>query len=405
MYTDVDNYKKKRWFTGTPCNFKGNALYFSRESGLTSLGFAKLGCETGAITLGPPHDDDWDEMTRATWEELESADWWAHQKLNGLVFYTWGSNRYVQIIKAAKKAGIQIAQVTDSHGIISPVSDWHAHIMAEVSHYWYQPKIIRLARTILKIPYTHTIRVLLRDLAHARAIVAGDLFLAPTPEATLRYQKLVRRLVGKEQAGKVRFVPIPTNFHFRFSNSDNKADEIISVGRWDSTQKRTPLLMKTISLALPVLPKVVFRIFGKSTPNLLEWHNSLPYNQRERVQLNGLVCNSELAVAYKRAKIMLVSSAYEGCHNASAEAVCCGASVVGCYSPFLGAVEWHASKRSGRISKTARPEELCKALLDEYASWESGERDPIMISKEWTDIFHPDKVATKILKEFDCIQN
>jgi hypothetical protein len=97
---------------------------------------------------------------------------------------------------------------------------------------------------------------------------------------------------------------------------------------------------------------------------------------------------------------MLVSSAYEGCHNASAEAVCSGASVVACRSPFLGAIEWHASKQSGRLSGAATAEELSRTLLAELAAWESGARDPRAISRAWTWELHPDRVAARILELF-----
>lgn len=387
-----------KWFTGTPCDFEGTATFFARDSGLTMRGFKALDIDSGAITLGPPRPDDFPEMTRATIQQLESPAWWSELKLNGLVFYTWGQARFAKMVKAASQAGIKVAQVSDMQGIMSPLSDWKSHLMAETSHYWYEPRWKQICRTLAKVPYSHTVRLIQRDLPFARAIVAGDVFLASTPLAAERFRTFTRRLVGEELSCKVHFVPIPVNFHFHFSETDEKRDEVISVGRWDSVQKRTPLLIDTITLALKKNDRCVFRIFGKTTPTITSWRNNLCGEHRSRVHLEGIVDNATLAAAYRAAKVMLVSAAYEGCHNASAEAICSGATVVGCRSPFLGAIEWHASRNSGRIADVPSAEALCNALQQELASWDCGQRAPVAISKSWAADFHPDRVAKRILE-------
>ena len=208
-------------------------------------------------------------------------------------------------------------------------------------------------------------------------------------------------MVNAERAQRVHLVPIPVNFHFRFSADDSKENEIIAVGRWDSLQKRTPLLTGTLSLALKRDTHTAIRIFGSLTPELESWYLGLPASQRCQVTLEGLVSNSTIAEAYRRARVMLVSAAYEGCHNASAEAICSGASVVGCRSPFLGAIEWHASKNSGRLTDHATPDGLAATLLEELAAWDRGERNPAAISEAWTRELHPDRVAARILELFD----
>lgn len=389
-----------KWFTGTPRNFEGTQTFFDRDSGLTMRGFAALGVETGAITLGPARADDFPEMTRATRAELESPAWWTALRLDGLVFYTWGQPRYLNMVRAARMAGIRVAQVTDTQGIMSPVSDWKSHLLAETAHYWHEPRWKQWCRTLAKAPYTHTLRLLQRDLPLARAIAAGDLFLTATPTAAARFKKFVGILQGEEASAKIRLVPIPVNFHFRFGATDHKQNEVIAVGRWDSLQKRTPLLLKTISLALHRNPEITFTVFGQASPEMEAWHRNLTTRHRAKVKLEGMVSNVTLAEAYRRAKVMLVSAAYEGCHNASAEAICSGASVVGCRSPFLGAIDWHTSKNSGRLAARATPEALARALHDELVAWDQGTRDPAAISHAWSQELHPDRVAARILNLF-----
>ena len=389
-----------RWFTGTPCNFDGTIDFFDRESGLTSRGFSALGIDSGSITLGPAKEGDLPMMRRASMGELESAEWWASLGLDGFIFYSWGRAKYRGIVEAAMRAGIKVAQVTDNQGISSPISDFPAHFRAEGSHFWNEPRWKQLARTAVKLPYTLTLRVLTRDVPDAEAMAASDLFFAATPGAAERYRGMVRRLADGNAAERIRFIPIPVNFHFKFGEDDAKFDEVIAVGRWDSIQKRTPLLMSSIELALNRTPRFRFRIFGRVTDELSAWHSTLAASVRPRVVLEGMVSNAELAEANRRAKIMLVSAAFEGCHNASAEAVCSGASVVGCRSPFLGAIEWHASRNSGTLAHKADAESMNKALFREIEAWDSGRRDPKAISDAWTVEMHPERVAQRILREF-----
>ena len=389
-----------RIFTGSPYPFVGDQAFFDRDSGLLSRGFQSLGVDSGAIALGPVVPGELPAMTHGTWQQMEDPAWWSSLRLDGLVFITWGLHEYHRMVEAAMKAGIKVAQVTDTQGIHSPVSDWRAHLQAESAHYWYEPRWKQFARTLVKLPITLTARVAVRDLRSARAIACSDYFLASTPQATDRYRNLTRRLQGEKASQRVRFVPFPVNFHFRYSPEILKEEEVIAVGRWDSLQKRTPLLTETIFRALTRRPSVRYRIFGKSSLELDHWHQELTPELRKQVTLEGLVSNSTLAESYQRARVILVSAAYEGCHNASAEAICCGASVVGCRSSFLGVLEWHTSKNSGRLAEQATPDSLAHALLDELGAWDRGERDPVAISRSWTQELHADCVAAKILELF-----
>jgi glycosyltransferase involved in cell wall biosynthesis len=389
-----------RIFTGSPYPYVGTETFFDNNVGLLSSGFQALGIESEAITLEPARPGDFTAMRRASWKQMEDPHWWKDLNLDGLVFINWGNWRFQRMVAAAMKAGIHVAQMTDTQGIQSPVSDWRAHLQAEGAHYWYEPRWKQISRTLAKLPITLTARIAYRDWRDAKTIASSDYFLAPTPRAAERYRNLTRRLQGANAARRIRFVPFPVNFHFNYSPEISKIEEVVAVGRWDSSQKRTPLLMATISNALALRPTIKFRIFGKISPELRSWHLKLENPLREQVSLEGNVASYSLAAAYQRARVILVSSAYEGCHNASAEAICCGATVVGCRSPFLGVLEWHAGKSSGRLAEQATPESLSHALFEELDSWNHGERDPASISQAWTQELRADRVAAQILKLF-----
>lgn len=391
-----------RIFTGSPYHhIDGGEAFFARDSGLLSRGFRALGIESKAITLGPKEAGDLSEMIRATWQEMENPDWWHSLELDGLVFITWGNHPYRKMIQAASDAGIPVIQTTDTQGVHTPVSGFSTHLRAEAAHYWHEPKWKQIVRTITKLPITTTFRVAFRDFRDVRTITTGEFFSPPTPCAAKNYKRLVERLQGSDQAKKIRYVPFPVNFTFHYDASTTKQDEVVAVGRWDSMQKRTPFLIAAISETLAKRPTVKFRIFGQQSSFLKNWHRKLSNDFRSRVILEGLLPNSELAAAYKQAKVILVSAAYEGCHNASAEAISSGASVVGCRSPFLGAIEWHASMNSGRLATEETPQALSKALLDELQCWDNGGRDPAAISAEWVSKLRADHVARQFLELFN----
>lgn len=388
----------KRIATGTPCNFDGTQDFFDRDSGLTMRGFQSIGIDSYSITLAPAKPGDLPVMKRATWQELESHEWWRSQKLDGLVFYAWGNPKYRRMVAAAKTAGIRVAQFTDTQGIISPLADWKAHIRSEEAYFWHEPTTKRFLRKIGKLAYSHTLRILIRDRNIVKSILEGDLFLSATPNSEVRYKRLVRRITGKDYSDRIHYVPLPVNWHFEYDGTIKKDNDIVAIGRWDSHQKRSGLLIATINEFLKKHQKTRFRIFGSTTEQLKTWHSQLNTQMRDQVILEGLVPNHELAEPLKKAKIILVSSAYESFHIASAEAVCCGATVVACRSPFLDPLEWHSSKCSGTLSDSPTPESLSNALHHELQAWDMGHRDPFAISNSWIKEFHPEYVAKRILE-------
>jgi hypothetical protein len=389
------------WFTCTPKHFVGNQAFMDRDSGLVSAGFRDLGQNSRAVQLAPALSDDLPDVIRATQAQMEDVNWWLATGATGVVLFSYGSPTYQAIADAIVIAGLKLVQMADTHGVISPWADAAAHLYAQWHHHWHRSMAIRLLRTLASIPYSYLYYGLTRDPKRVQMMTTGDYFCGATPASAERYRRMVRRLGSCSLAGKVQHVPIPVGFHFDWPLDGRKSDEVVAVGRWDSVQKRTPLLMTSIRQAAKTRPATIFRIFGIITPELVTWHNSLPQNSKERVKLEGKVSNAALAVAYIRARVMLVSAAYEGCHISSAEALCCGATVVACKSPFLCALEWHASQDSGQLAKRATGESLGSALVSELEIWDQGMRDPSKISRTWRNIFLPDKVASRILGLFE----
>jgi hypothetical protein len=81
---------------------------------------------------------------------------------------------------------------------------------------------------------------------------------------------------------------------------------------------------------------------------------------------------------------------------AAGEALCCGCSVVG--DAKLPSMPYLTGLGSGTPSCDSRLDNLQDAVLAEISAWQSGERDPVQISRAWQERLHADRVGGAFLK-------
>ena len=116
-----------RWFTCTPVAFGGGADFFARDSGLLCRGFQSLGIESRAVMPGERKPEDEADLIRTDYANLESADWWRAQHLDGVVLYAWGRPKFRKVAAAIHAAGIFLVLNQDNGGLVSPLAgfrDW-----------------------------------------------------------------------------------------------------------------------------------------------------------------------------------------------------------------------------------------------------------------------------------------
>lgn len=181
-----------------------------------------------------------------------------------------------------------------------------------------------------------------------------------------------------------------------------KRRRIACVGRWqDVIQKRPWLLVEVIGLLLKQDDTVDFVIMGNTTPELEAWHQSLDETCRRRVRLMGRVNRVELAGEFAESMVFYSPSAFESFGIAAAEALCSGCSVVAGRLVSMSAFEWFVSERSGTLAEEDNAAGHVRALLEELAKWDRGERNAAAISTIWCERLHADKVARRILAMAD----
>lgn len=370
------NPRYKKIYTCTPIAFHANEWFYIRDSGLISKSLRHLGAESKVIMPLPYYDDDCrDNLIRTEYKNLESADWWKTLQIDALVLYSWGAPRYRKIAKAVHQAGIKLVIHMDSSG---------SFIGA-----------FREGTPLWRKLYTHLL-VKLQDIFRARHLSYADV-ITMCPEAA---EAISRKLFfNKSIIEKCHPMACPVDWNCAYTGS-TKEDIILCIGRWDDVfQKRPEMLMQTLDRLYANGCTAQTLLYGTITPALQQWWTSLPANIQQRIRLNGNIPNRQLWDIYRQAKIIVCTSRYEGSHNVSAEALCCGCSVVTTNLPGpLRDVLWYTTKNSGTVSKEDTPESLAQAIQYELQQWADGKRNPQSIAAQWQPYFHADKVFNTIFQ-------
>lgn len=343
-------------------------------------------------------DDQTEDLIRTDYSNLEDPEWWRSLDGDGVVLYAWGLGKYERIAAAIKQAGIILVTHMDTAGVLGPLnglvefcgSRWRVSI----GKYGCGPTAV--AHFVASVVYGYTFCILRDDIGRARHLKQADIIGAITPIAAQRIKKVCHYYGGHKLAARVMLIPHANASYMRYDPNIQKEKLIIAAGRWDDTKtKGTDLLLRTIKSCALSNVHSSFEIYGTITHAMLCWHKSLTSDLARRVLLKGVVSNSQLASTLQRAQISLCTSLSESYHMVSAEALCCGCSIVGPDCPEVPSMKWFAKDPHGRISGRAT-DPLSNAVLLELDAWDAGLRNPAVISQTWTSRLHAPVIAATI---------
>lgn len=383
---------KPRWFTCTPVVFGGGANFFARDSGLMCRGLQAAGCESRAVMPGSRQEEDDGDLIRTDYGNLESADWWRSQQLEGVVLYAWGSPRFRKVAKAIHDAGIFLVLNQDNGGLISPLAGFGGWVEEQRIMSGGGLRFLKLlARGIAGMAVT--------DPPRASHLKQGDVIACVSPVAADRYRKLCTAYGGTALARRVVMVPHPVESGFGLGNPVEKIRQVGCVGRWEDARQKRPELMQAVLGQLVAGDREVrVKIAGHPTPGMRDWHASLSEEEKERVILLGRLEREPLMEMLRRSQVFYSPSAFESFGIAAGEALCCGCSVVAGRSPSMAAFEWFVSRDSGRLAETDNAAGHLAALREELSCWNSGGRDSGGISTGWCQQLHAPRVAARVLE-------
>jgi glycosyltransferase involved in cell wall biosynthesis len=389
-----------RWLTCAPRDYRGDAAFFARDTGLLCRGLQDAGVGCRAVLAGAPRPDDEPDILRASLPEMADASWWRRQEARVVVIHTWSRGESTAILRAIREAGCRIVLLQDGSGITGPLGTWADwvreswYLRRKRAGKWLGP-LWFLARML----HGHSLRLAGFERERKQQFALADIVAVPSPAALAGYQKLCHHY-GKGSASKLKLLPHPVAAWFHWDGVPPKEDLVIAVGRWDDCwQKRPDLLRDALDRCLADHPRWQAEIYGNPSPLLRRWLSAAPPDIRSRVRLMGHVSNRQLAEGMLRARISLCSSAYESFHIVSGEALCSGASVVGTDSPMTPSLRWFASEKSGTLAPRLKGHSLAAALAHEMAAWEAGDRDPAAISTIWRSRLHAAEVARALLAQ------
>ncbi len=361
MLNTYMNHATKSFATCTPVAFHANDYFFTRDTGLICRELQKMGHKCRVIMPLPAHADDLPtrDLLRVPAKALYSSAWWKEQRLDGVVLYSWGDPRYTGIARAIRRAGMKLIVHFDSSG------ELHEHLSRPSG------KLLNKAKDVL-------INLLRRK----------HLSLAHTITTSRPCIESLRRdpYYGAAIAEKCTEFPTPVNGCFQYNGVEKQA-RIICTGSWQLPVKRAGFMMKALEMLLSSHSTVKVDICGPTPPELENWHNALPGHIRSRIILHGQCTHEKLSQLCNEASISLCTSESEGSHGASAEALCCGCSVVCPPRPLLSVVRWYTSRESGTVATEDTPDSICQALMAELKNWELGNRSAGRIADTWQQCF------------------
>ncbi len=386
-----------KWYTCTPVAFVGDESFFMRDSGLFSRSFRHLGMESKSVMPLPGYDADFtDELIRTDYAQLESPDWWKSLGIDGVLIYSWGAPRYRGVVRAIRKAGLKVAVFMDFSGDLIRWWRLPSYFRKRLAHHRrlsFGARWFAACRDWLHDAGTDILRN--RHLAYADIVILGN------PLCRANFARL-RWLYKSSIARRALILPCPIHERFVYDAETPKEYRALAIGRWDDeNQKRPAFLTACLARLTAEDERIVIDIYGTITPQLEEWRASLPPAARDRVLLHGFLPNEELLHVYRRSMISLCSSSFEGSHIVSVEALCCGCSIVAPPRDGLLSLRWYAEEDEGAAGTIARedtPESLAEAALCELRLWKTGRRDPVSISRAWTERVHAVRFIPRLLQ-------
>lgn len=389
------------WFTCTPVRFPGNQGFFERDSGLLCKGFQAIGIPSKAIMPGPPMEGDCtDDLIRTEYHNLEDPAWWRAQKGEGVVFYAWGAARYFPVARAIRQAGYKLVSHIDSSGTFGiaagPMEYWRAN--------WRIQNALGITPSSLtvflaKFFSSFTWSWVKHDWGRARHLRQADLIGAVSPVAVDRIRRACRMYGGPELASRVRLIPHPVGLHMSYSG-EAKSPRVIAVGRWlpeDWRQKNPALLLEVITRLLAARSDLECVVVGRMQEALRAKFLEAAGENCSRLRLLGHVPNRDLSAWLKSSQVALCTSTHESFHIASAEALCCGCSVVAPDFGELPSLQWFAGESCGQLGAPSA-HAIAQAVLDELILWQNHRRNAKRIADIWGSRLHADQVARLILQ-------
>ena len=384
--------------TCTPVDFDASVHFFARDSGLLCRGLQAAGTECIVVMLGIIQPNDAPDLVRGSEEALRDSSWWRSLNLDLVVLYAWGDPRYIAVARAIRSAGIYLVQSLDTAGLVTPYADFKCWTRVSVAKAAMQQTISSCLKEIAKA--SRDLIPCLFENRRLEMINESDAVAAVSPPAMESLAAYAPALGCQEVVNKLIVVPHPVSPALAY-RGESKQKRVLVVGRWgpeDAVQKDPHLTLDVLGKFLDKMPGWTAEIVGKHsethTPLIASWSQ----NTRDQLTLTNFLEHSALRERYATSSILLCASRYESFHISSAEAVCCGCSIVLGAHPLLASTAWFTTLDSGTLAPSRSSSDLVEALILEAHRWETGDRSGESIAVAWAQRLHAPMMAKELLR-------
>ena len=385
--------KPGRWLWAIPIDYSEDGGFWKREGGLVVLGLRMLDVDARFVALGTPGERSDMPLINCTLEQMQQSAWWKQWGVDAVVLNAWALPFHEPIARAIKSAGLKLILIMDTEGIVSP----HVWPLRYLLQSYFLLKDERRLIPPVGVLFKTGIRfVRARHAGIMRHLEHGDMIVLPSPLALQRYARYLSSMRRGDLNSRLRFIPYAAVKEMTYDPLIPKKHIIIAVGRWQTHQKNTPLLLRVLQRVLTEQPHYSARIIGSGAEVVKKLAQNLSADCRSRIDITGKVENAKLPALYGESRIFLSTSRYESFLIAAGEALCCGCSVVG--DARIATMPYFAGSDSGTVSCNSSVDNFRDALTAEINAWQSGERNPTQISQTWQARLHPDRVAQALLK-------
>jgi hypothetical protein len=384
--------------TCTPIDFEADIGFYSRDTGLLCRGFQIVGHDSISIMPGTARPNDPRDLVRCSHTCLEDSEWWKSLSLDLVILYAWGNPRYRPIAKAIRTASIVLIQNLDCAMFPSPYTDFEQWLNCVIKFLNIEKstkKRLRLVGRSIRdfFPFMFENRRL--DM-----IAESDFVSCVTPQAKESFINHLSALKRPQIGTKTIVLPHPVSPLMKYCG-ETKTNTLVVVGRWsleDHAQKNPSGTLKTIHEFLKRHPSWNAKIIGRSSMDLTKtFTNDWDSAFLKRVSFISHIAHQKLREVLAYSKVLLCVSNHESFHIASAEAVCCGCSIVVPRHPLLNSTAWFTTMASGTMAKSHAVSDVADAIDLEINQWANGFRDPATMSAKWQEQLHADKITWRLL--------
>jgi glycosyltransferase involved in cell wall biosynthesis len=325
----------------------------------------------------------------ASMDSLQDPAFYRNLHLDGVIAFTWFN--FPGVISALKQAGVVVLARGDSDGQLSirlfPAH--HARVRMSAAKGFFS-SIIAAKHLVQRYLFEHG----KEDQYRIDSLKAADISVLETTEAARNVSLFLERMGRPDLIARLHVVPHFVADEFLTCDvSRSRSESVVSIGRWEDPQKNAPLLARVIELHLAQRPATKFFIIGGEAGRSMFDQLTKKYSQVTYVgPQNAAGVRRYLADA----RVLLSSSRWEGSPVVGNEALALGTTVVG--TPIPAFVEIAARGGFGTVSARHSAESLATALNKEWARWDAGNRDPVLIARYWRPLLSSEVVVSTLTR-------